>query len=250
MFDVQCIYGTERKEDCHRSTSRRPSNTEPVVDQKRRVSRNMMMRVGLLILVACSFVAAFKNLPHTGDIHGSDADKAPVYRPDGPIITPFHYPLFKQCNSSWGNDIMQTTTICEVGCLMSSVSMALNGKKIAIDQQAADPATLNKWLIKNGGYGGGNDLEEDVVPKINPARVQWIGPYIPTNKLSPNEIKGMLKNETTIVIANVLHGHHFVLVTGHDSGNSNFYVNDPGFDTEFYTYDTIVGWRIFQMELK
>ena len=34
----------------------------------------------------------------------------------------------------------------------------------------ADPGTLNKWLIGNGGYDGGNDLEESVVPKIDPSR--------------------------------------------------------------------------------
>jgi len=34
---------------------------------------------------------------------------------------PFQYPLFKQCNSSWGSDIMERETICKVGCLMSSV---------------------------------------------------------------------------------------------------------------------------------
>ena len=30
------------------------------------------------------------------------------------VTVPHHYPLYKQCNSSWGNDIMVTTTICKV----------------------------------------------------------------------------------------------------------------------------------------
>jgi hypothetical protein len=56
----------------------------------------------------------------------------------------------------------------------------------------------------------------------------------------------MLTNEL-IVIANVDNGGHFVLVTGFDSGNVNFYVNDPGFDRQSYTYDQIVGYRIFDI---
>lgn len=29
-------------------------------------------------------------------------------------VIPFQYPLYKQCNVSWGSDIIETTTICAV----------------------------------------------------------------------------------------------------------------------------------------
>lgn len=45
---------------------------------------------------------------------------------------------------------MVNTTICKVGCLMSSVSMALHGHHILIDQQHSNPGVLNHWLQKHG----------------------------------------------------------------------------------------------------
>ena len=79
---------------------------------------------------------------------------------------PAGYPLFKQCDPAWGDDIMVTKTICSVGCLMSSVSDGLAGWNISIpDGDAAvdaNPGTLNTWLQKNDGYDDSNDLIEEV----------------------------------------------------------------------------------------
>ena len=65
-----------------------------------------------------------------------------------PVI-PFAYPLFKQCNASWGAHKMVNATICEVGCLMSSVAMALRFNKVSVDGTASDPDSLNTWLRGN-----------------------------------------------------------------------------------------------------
>jgi len=49
------------------------------------------------------------------------------------------YPLYTQCNASWGGDPMGTngpgerSTICGEGCAMSSLSMALAGLGITIN---------------------------------------------------------------------------------------------------------------------
>ena len=61
------------------------------------------------------------------------------------------YPMFKQCNSKWGNDKVGSTsnTICGVGCALSSVAMALAGIG-----KSYDPGTLNVWLKSNSGYSG------------------------------------------------------------------------------------------------
>ena len=47
----------------------------------------------------------------------------------------------------------------------------------------------------------------------------------------------------------VLHGRHFVLIVGYDtSDESVWYVHDPGFETESYSYDDFVGYRLFEMD--
>lgn len=65
------------------------------------------------------------------------------------------YPLFKQCNSAWGSDILGSgpATICKAGCVITSVSMALSsyGKSVG---GAANPKTLNAWLKTHSGFSG------------------------------------------------------------------------------------------------
>ena len=43
------------------------------------------------------------------------------------MTIPFSYPLFAQCDEKWADDLMDTKTICDVGCLMSSTAMGLAG---------------------------------------------------------------------------------------------------------------------------
>lgn len=62
-----------------------------------------------------------------------------------------------------------------------------------------------------------------------------------------DEVKRLVDSKSTVVIANVMNGGHFVLVVGYDKGQTNLYVNDPGFQREFYPFDQVVGWRIFIM---
>ena len=87
-----------------------------------------------------------------------------------------------------------------------------------------------------------------------------------TNDLSVETVIDYLNNGR-VVIANVMQGHHFVLVTGYDQHDSNskmqpsktlkgisangafFYVHDPGFTRGVYSYsEDIVGWRLFDMK--
>ena len=143
---------------------------------------------------------------------------------------------------------MVTDTICEVGCLMSSISMAISGWGIYIDGNASNPATLNTWLRDNNGYNSDNDLEESDIPNIDPALIVWPSDGFQLwNDLSIYEVRGNLLKER-VVIANVLDGTHFVLLTGFSYEDPTvFYVNDPGFETVYYNYTTIVGYRIFDM---
>ena len=68
------------------------------------------------------------------------------------------YPLFKQCDPQWASDQLGTSdeTVCQAGCLMSSISMIMNSCNKLIEGDAANPQTLNRWLTYNGGYVGQN----------------------------------------------------------------------------------------------
>mgnify|MGYP001106911446 FL=1 len=163
---------------------------------------------------------------------------------------PFRYPLYKQCDSRWGDDVIETTTICKVGCLMSSVSMGLAGKNITIPpaHHESNPGTLNTWLRNNGGYTSGNDLIESVVPNINKGQIRWEGSILSHDGLTLAQIRKYLQDGSTVVIGNVMEGRHFVLIVGWDDANENeLLINDPGFAVTQRSYSEFVGYRIFTM---
>jgi len=159
---------------------------------------------------------------------------------------PKPYRLFKQYDYRWKDDVIEHKTVGEVGCLMSSTSMALNGHGIDLN-----PQSLNQWLRNHGGYTDQDDMEESVIPEIDPDHVSWnetIGMHT-SNDLSLDSILESLAMGEP-VIANVMHGRHFVLVVGVTSNtkNTTLYVNDPGFYRNTYDYEKdVVGWRLFNM---
>ena len=158
---------------------------------------------------------------------------------------PSSYPLFKQCDPEWGSDYIKTKTICQVGCLMSSISMGLAGWKISLDGSPSNPGNLNNWLLQNDGYTDSNNLIEDALNALVPGMWSQSGMHT-TNDISVDDLKDLM-NHDYIVVANVMKGRHFVLATGYD-GWDTVYVNDPGFDNTQYSYSQDVwGWRIFSM---
>jgi len=101
-------------------------------------------------------------------------------------------------------------------------------------------------------YVGDNDMSEAAVPEVNPTHIQWsdsTGMHT-TNNIPLSGIQALLKSGSP-VIANVMQGHHFVLVTGWDAAQPDtLMVNDPGFDRQTYSYKgDVVGWRLFDMEM-
>lgn len=169
------------------------------------------------------------------------------------LTIPFEYPLFKQCDQRWGEDIMVTKTICAVGCLMSSTSMGLAGTEIPIRSGKTEidstPKTFNEWLKLNDGYDDSNDMIETQVPLIDPSRIFWPDDGMHRdNDLTYSTIVSYLE-KGRIVIGNVMDGGHFVLLTGYSLEDMDtFAVNDPGFDQATYSYkNDIVGYRIFDM---
>ena len=65
------------------------------------------------------------------------------------------FPLLPQCGENWSSDLMVTKTICEVGCLMTSVSEGLNGYNITIDGAVADPGPWDAGPWDSGPWDSG-----------------------------------------------------------------------------------------------
>ena len=73
-----------------------------------------------------------------------------------------HIPHFLQCDSRWGSDVIGTranvsddSTICRVGCAMTSLAMLLAGLNVPVATVrplagSLDPGSLNTWLRWNG----------------------------------------------------------------------------------------------------
>jgi hypothetical protein len=99
---------------------------------------------------------------------------------------PSNYPHFEQCNPQWGNNLIESTTVCKVGCLMTSVSMALNYYNISIDGKEANPGTLNQWLKDNGGYTSDNDFNEETLEKLS-SDIKYKGKMFGESDQEPND---------------------------------------------------------------
>jgi uncharacterized protein YraI len=163
------------------------------------------------------------------------AGNAPA--PSGAQCRTRGYPLFKQCGQEWSGNGMGRSGIsmCREGCLVSSISMALNGLGKTINGQSANPGTLNAWLGGNGGYVNGNDFIWASVGRLGLNHVKA------TN--SNAEIRAAIC-ANQVVILTVKNGGHYVLATG--TGNGVFYVNDPGSNTSgTYTDGQVVLAHIY-----
>lgn len=167
---------------------------------------------------------------------------------------PVAYPRFDQCDPRWGQAVMggNGKTVCQVGCLLSSISSALAGAGVPIAAMTANPGLLNLYLRSHRGYPDANSsaLDEAAVATVSP-RVRWPSDGMHTTAdLSYSTIREYLfAPEPRVVIANVLHGEHFVLVAGlDDRSNDTLFVRDSGFDRQTYSMShDVVGWRLFDI---
>ena len=144
-----------------------------------------------------------------------------------------NYPLYKQCNAEWGNDIISTKTICKVGCLMSSMSMALSGLGRKIDGGPINPHTLNAWLKSHGGYSKNLFVWESVTSSFD---LKYLGKF----KDVTNYV-----NDNYVVILNVRNGKHWVLATSYSEGT--YQVNDPGYSTTSYTTGEVLQGAVYKI---
>lgn len=165
------------------------------------------------------------------------------------------YPSYKQCDDRWASVTMGSNgdTICQVGCLMSSISMSLAGNAITIPPNRVDstPLTVDRWLQANSGFvPGSSSLNEITMVNINPGHIVWnASSDHRSNDISFGEIVNKLNEpQPPVLIANVMQGQHFVLIVGYRADGDTLVVNDPGFDRNTYSHSQdVVGYRIFYM---
>jgi len=146
-----------------------------------------------------------------------------------------NWAFYSQCNSEWANvplGYSTTNTICTAGCAMSSTAMMLQHWNAVLN-----PDQLNSWLMSHSGYA-----DEDLIVWSS---VDAFGPSfqgIETGVTVQDLINGI--DACHGIIANVLSGTHWVLLTGY-AGNNVFYVNDPYFDTNTYAYSGMSQWAVY-----
>ena len=136
-------------------------------------------------------------------------------------------PLYKQCDPSWANNRLGTSsqTICQAGCAMSSTAMYLSARG-----HNENPATLNNWLVGHGGYVQGDEL---VWSSVNAFGISFQGQERVSESVAASGVAACHG-----LIANVRSGTHWVLLTGYQ-GNGIFDVHDPGFSQTTYAFNTI-----------
>ena len=169
----------------------------------------------------------------------------------GVAFHPKSYPLFKQCDDWWGDDTMETKTICEAGDLMTSLAMGLAGWKIPIDPfGASDPDNLNFWLRSEDAYTADDEMIGESLNALVPGMWSKTS-YHKNADLSTSTIVEMLKGPYIMVgrFGNwtTKKDGHWALVTDYDGWNA-ISVNDPKFDKTQYGFNyDLWGWYIFNM---
>ena len=177
------------------------------------------------------------------------------------------YPLYKQCSPAWGADKMGLAncsvstcagatfgrdTVCNEGCAVSCVSMALRTYGYMLDGKAANPGTLNAWLVHNNGYscidGNCNNLNLAQVEKIDVyGGIEYVGEIF-RPALSQTYILKAL-NCDMVVIGHVHNRTHFVLLNGSVDAEGNTYtVMDPFFNSTTYSYEDISDAIVYKIE--
>jgi ABC-type bacteriocin/lantibiotic exporter with double-glycine peptidase domain len=113
--------------------------------------------------------------------------------------------------------------MCQVGCLVSSVAMALTGTG-----HNYNPSTLNAWLKANKGYTNKDDF---VWASINTFGLTFEGKI-------PNSLIRLNLDVGYVLIINVKKGAHWVLATSYNQ--NTIYVKDSLYNVESYDISEVV----------
>jgi len=151
--------------------------------------------------------------------------------------------LYKQCDPKWGSHKLgtSTNTICAAGCAMSDVSMILASEGIKIEGKESTPLTLNDWLVTHHGYISGDLLVWNAIAVLGDVSLHTYTAHLTTTEI------GDYVKRCWPVVANVRDGSHWVLITGATSNPDVWRVNDPGFNQDTYTYNTMLRFVVYQV---
>ncbi len=145
-------------------------------------------------------------------------------------------PDYKQCDSRWSQEILGfgPATICQAGCLMSSVTAMMAGDGVLLNNEYPTPEITNNWLKANGGFHEGDNF---LWHSIEPLGYQLLGFLINAGEIIDAFEQGLH------VILNVHEGHHYVLVTG--ISETGFFVMDPGYAVTEYLFQDFGGAAVY-----
>lgn len=141
-------------------------------------------------------------------------------------------------------------TVCNEGCAMSCISMALNSFGFVIKGNTPNPGTLNAWLVDNEGYlcidGNCNNLALPQVQKIGIyGHIKFIGEIFRPN-LTRSYLRKALDSDM-VVIGHVRNRTHFVLLNGSEDYDNTFTVLDPFYNSTTYSYEDIYDAIVYKM---
>lgn len=131
---------------------------------------------------------------------------------------------WRQCGGSWGDRRIGSSTVCRIGCLLTSITVGLraHGVKLPGHGLNYDPGTMADWWTAHGGFQG-NLVIHSTVTKISGA-----SSYIGQQRLTADQLKAKLHAGITC-IANVNNGGHWVIVIGYNNAQPGvFKVRDSG----------------------
>ena len=135
---------------------------------------------------------------------------------------------WKQCDKNWGSELIDTKSICEVGCALTSVAIqiARSGVPTILDPNF-NPGTFMKAHRERGGFvrckGGAKNCISWDVSKIAPG-FNYAGSVGFTGM---DQVRSLM-SQGYYVIANVKDGGHYVAVIG--TVGDNIAIADPGWN--------------------
>ena len=127
---------------------------------------------------------------------------------------------WKQCGMSWSNTPMGSSgrTLCNIGCLVTSVSMQIAKSGVPTNISNFNPGTFVEFLNKNGGFVSGGNFVWAGATKAAPSFVYQgsVSVLGMTKQQKLDKLKSLVSQQGVYVVAEVKGntGQHWVAIDG------------------------------------
>lgn len=127
---------------------------------------------------------------------------------------------WKQCGMSWSNTPMGNSgrTLCNIGCLVTSVSMQIAKSGVPTNISNFNPGTFVEFLNKNGGFVSGGNFVWAGATKAAPSFVYQgsVSVLGMTKQQKLDKLKSLVSQQGVYVVAEVKGntGQHWVAIDG------------------------------------